>query len=252
MIPWTFIAASVDAGAPMETVEAGASMDAGANDAASRSGCARFVASVPASPLASRHCTGLVRVEGTDGALRLRFDDGNVLAWDASRAAVHVGAPDVHAGDAVWVDYVHDVQVVCPFCGSFYDDSLQIRDGERLGRLLFVGLEGYQLSAPDPSLLNELFGAAAIERRICRHVDRETCEDTVSEVYDLAIETNPEQVVHVGELAHVAANGSAFDVLWAHTSKSSTTRPNACPPPKQVWDGPGPAWDRGFAVSRTR
>jgi hypothetical protein len=198
----------------------------------------------PTDPGVAVRCRGVAAVRGSGKDVALAFIDGNVLRWDTSGVPTPVRPPAVAAGAMVWVEYLHQMPIVCPFCGAYRHDELQIREREG-GKLLWIAREGQVLDDLDEALVRELFGVGARERVQCQQaIDDAGCYTVERTVLDHVLATTPEQTLRHAQLEHVTTPGGAWEVVWAAT-RDVGKRINQCQ------DGPGVAHDTGFAASRT-
>jgi len=235
-VPWTLVLAVADGGAP-----AGDTGEPGDGGGGADSGC------VTAPPPArdSVTCRGSVVVRRAGGDLDLRFSDGSVLRWDPGAGATVITPPILADGQSAWVDYQRYSTLVCPFCGAYQTELLQVR-ATADSPLLWIGREGGRLPEVSADRVLELFGAPASARRTCGERFSEACwMDVNREVFDHLLHTTPEQPVPSAVLSHVTTARGEYDVFWTHTVDQGGSRVPLCA------DGPDLASDNAFAANRT-
>jgi hypothetical protein len=156
----------------------------------------------------------------------LTFADGNQLEWLSTRALTGASPPPSPAQPEVWVKFVRDVTVVCPYCGSYVDDSIEMRD-EPEGQLLFFSLSARQFALEQ---FAELFGVQASSIRNClTDPVRESCYDAVvRQAYDHEISTSPAVTLPYGATANVDTPSGRFALSWMSTTVAALTRVLNC------------------------
>jgi hypothetical protein len=190
----------------------------------------------------SVHCHGDALVRRAAAYLELVFADGSALRWTPERVPVRVAAPLVVDATTVWVDYTHQVEIYCPFCGSYYADELSIHESMG-GQLLFIAREGQKLDDIGAPLVDELFGVSVHQDLVCHSSYVAGCTNVERTVFDHTLETQPEQRLEHAKVEHVITPKGEYEVVWARSIETTEPIPLCA-------DGPGAASDTGFAASR--
>jgi hypothetical protein len=188
------------------------------------------------------HCEGRAVAKVSSRQPSFTFDDGSILSWNDDGAETYVSPPPVVSENTYDVDYTVDNPPVCPFCGSSHSASLTVRSA--IDGILWLGREGSFVGEVEPALIYELFGVPVRRELVCRTEPFGAgCYQVVRDVYDNVLETSIEQrVPHAVPVSVTTPNGS-YVVMWASSDQTATFDTNCA-------DGPSPAVDRGFAVSR--
>jgi hypothetical protein len=232
---WTFSAAASDAGAPVP--------DAGATgDAASVSRCVAS-GSAAKTGFSDYTCRGGARLRsGTAGPI-LTFDDGSTLTWNPSSALVSAPYVTASGGDRVWVSYQLKGTVICPVCGAYTNQWLEVRDGSSTGTIRHYAQQGNHLTSP-LDLATQMFGVAVTENAECQ-VHAGPCPSFDRTAFGHQVTTTPVQTIPFATLTEVTSTSGSYDVLWAATSESNVQYPTTC-----GTDQRGASNDDGFAATR--
>lgn len=236
-LSWTFAPAVSDAGV--------AAADGGADDASSVSRCsASSSKSGPTEDYACRGGAWLRMRSGLPGPL-LTFDDGSTLAWDASAPPVPAPYVSQATGDRVWVSYRSTVTVICPFCGAYTNQWLEIRETGSAGLVRYYAQQGNHLTSP-LALATAMFGATVTETVACK-VHGGSCPSLDRTEFEHQVGTTPAQVVPFATPTAVTSPNGTYDVLWAATSEANVDwgALGSCGS-----DNPGASNDDGFAGTR--
>lgn len=232
-ISWS-VSVATDGGVPAE-------LDAGPTQCAHTSDGGTPASGCTGAPGDDLSCSGAAIVRRSSDALTLELADGSVVAWDPLRVTSPVAQPALADGSHVWVSYRYLTGVVCPFCGTYYNAEIQIRDCTT-DRLLWIAREGHTLDDVSAALVTELFGTSAHEEVECRASGQAGCYPVDRVVYNHVLETTPEQVLPHAVLTRVSSPNGAYDVIWAHSDDTVGSTSNCA-------DGPGVASDTAFAAS---
>jgi hypothetical protein len=185
-------------------------------------------------------CIGDARATTTGGRLVFTFNDGSNLTWTGS-IGTFVGQPRVIHGESVFITYQHETPPVCPFCGNSSETLIEI---SRRAEIIWYGVEGSRLEELNVNVVRFLLGASYRRSEACVMppfaVD---CYVVERELYDVVLQTVPEQWIRHATPTVVSTPEGEFEVMWA-SSEQLETRQNDCD------DGRLPARDRGFAMSR--
>ena len=243
-LPWTFVASNrapdAGAGGAPGPTSGPPDVDASSGDASSPSGCE----GVPSFP-STLTCRGGAWLRSTATGPTLTFDDGSQLLWDASGIDTPVAKPYILQadGDRVWVDFEQRWWVVCPYCGAYQTDTIEMRESEG-GKVRFIAREGDRLSDLSDAQVTEIFGVTAATRLSCSFHATAGCSEFERSQFDRVLETDPEQVILDATLTRVVSPNGEYDVFWATSSETQITWVPNCQ------DGPAVASDTGFAASR--
>ena len=234
----TFVAPSgIDGGA----VDAGATSDGGA--------------SAPCQSLSGVSATGgyqpgwschgaAVLHSGASGPI-VTFDGGGELAWtgDLPREA----QPYIKSttGDRVQADYQEHEIVVCPFCGGYTTQALEIRDGEG-GKVRLHEQSGVVLPNLSDAEVLDIFGASASMVAICSfHAVGPSCTTFDRTEYEHVLATPPAQTIPTASWTAVNSPNGTYQVFWVSSVETNfQSLPNCA-------DGPAPATDTGFVAALT-
>lgn len=233
---WTFVGPSADAGVPAIT----SSADAGAAD--SGTGPARCQ-SVPAA-YPGTSCVGSAVLRSTASGPAIVFADGARLQWNGDLPAAVTPYVANAGGDAVWVDYEKRINVVCPFCGAYTTNTLQIREGQS-GQVRVYEQQGAVLPNLTTTQIIDIFGATAAAVQTCTYPAYGGCSTFLRTEFDHELLTSPPQRIVDATLTKVSAPNGTFAVIWASSQESYLQ------PVQNCADGPGVASDTGFVATRT-
>ena len=185
-------------------------------------------------------CIGEARAMISAGTLIFTFNDDSTLIW-AAGAGTHVAPPRVANGEVVFIEYQHETPPLCTFCGNSSETLIEI---SRRGETIWHGSEGSRLEELNVNFARFLLGATYRRQLACLvppfAVD---CYVVERELYDVVLETVPEQWIPFATPTVVSTPEGEFEVMWA-SSEQSEYRDPGCD------DGRMPARDRGFAMSR--
>src|SRR5579871_6683800 len=233
-LAWTFAPAASDAGvAP--------AADGGADDAASPSRC--YVSATTFGPK-NYTCRGgawLRMRSGVPGPL-VTFDDGSTLSWDASAPPVPAPYVSQATGDRVWVSYQSTATLICPFCGAYTNQWLEIRDTGSTGTVRHYAQQGNHLASP-VGMAMAMFGVPVTETVACK-VHGGSCPSLDRTEFEHQVATTPAQAVPFATLTAITSPNGTYDVLWDATSEANVDwgAPGSCGS-----DNPGVSNDDGFA-----
>ncbi|MES1165325.1 MAG: hypothetical protein ABUR63_06200, partial [Verrucomicrobiota bacterium] len=232
---WTF------SGTPATTSTGAAGAGGWQTDAGA--GPARCV--VIPDPYPGVSCVGEAHLHGTPSGPVIVFDDGSQLAWDGTLPKALTPAVQQTDGgiDSVWVDYERRTVVVCPFCGAYTTNRLQIRDGAS-GAIRFYDQSGAVLPDMTDAQITELFGVGATALHSCTFPTYAGCYSFLRTEYDHELRTSPPQTIIDATLTPITAPKGTFEVIWASSWESYSERAAGCP------DGPAVATDTGFVANR--
>jgi hypothetical protein len=236
-MPWLFVASTRDGAAAADGGPGGG--DAGA------SGCttgAAAMSGIPFGNLSNVTCAGSATARVSGGNIDLVFADGAVLRWDTTGVANPEAPPALSDGATASIDYHRTWMIVCPVCGAYYTATMQIRTGSDQ-KLIWVALEGTEISDVDADLVSELFGVTFSEKLNCESTFGAYCNNAVRRTFDHILHTTPPQTIPAAALRRVTTPRGDLDVVWAHSTEVVTPIPNCA-------DGPIIAHDTGFAASR--
>ena len=144
----------------------------------------------------------------------------------------------------VWVDFQRRTVVVCPFCGAYTTNILQIRDSQN-GPLRFYDQQGAVLPNLTDGQVTELFGVGATPIQTCTFPAYAGCYSFLRTEFDHQLQTSPPQMIVDATLTPVATPHGQFQVFWASSTESYAQRQDNCS------DGPAYASDTGFVANRT-
>jgi hypothetical protein len=230
-LSWTFSPPAVDAGVP-----AG---DAGAGDSAASP--SRCVKSTVAAPVNDYSCRGGAQLSAGAAGPILTFDDGSKLTWDAGAPPAPPPYVQGAGGDRVWVSFLQMSHVICPVCGAYTYQWLEIRDTGASGTVRYYAQQGDHLASP-LDLAGEMFGVPVAENAVCT-IHATGCLLLDRTEYDHQVATTPAQTIPFATLTEISAPGGTYDVLWAATSEANVKYGNCT-------DTPGPTNDNGFVATR--
>jgi len=227
-LAWTFAAA-----------DAGTAPDAGATpseDAAAPSRCA-----VTTDVEQNASCSGGAWLRSSSAGPILTFDDGSTLTWNPSQAPTAGPYVQQASGDRVWADYERQDHVICPYCGAYTDQTLEIRDGPA-GTVRFYAQQGSQLSPLPAALVQDIFGVTTTASPACTsHLA--SCQPFDRTELDHLLQTSPAQALPFATATQVSSPKGTYAVLWAATVESNVG-PSTCT------DDPGITNDDGFVATR--
>jgi len=188
-------------------------------------------------------CVGEASLQASAIGPVIVFADGSRLEWDSTLPSTmqpYVG--NAAAGDKVWIDYQKRNIVICPFCGAYTTNTLQIRDGQA-GRIRFYAQQGDVLPNLTDAQINELFGVPATALQTCTFPAFAGCSSYLRSQFDHQLATVPPQLIVDATLTTVAAPNGHFAVIWASSQESYVEQVPNCE------DGPGLATDTGFTAT---
>ena len=181
---------------------------------------------------------------GANGPI-VTFDGGGELTWtgDLPREA----QPYIRSatGDHVQADYEEHEVVVCPFCGSYTTQALEIRDGEG-GKVRFHEQSGIVLPNLSDAEVVDIFGVSASMVAICSfHAVGPSCTTFDRTEYEHVLATTPAQTIPNAGWTAVNSSNGTYQVFWASSVETNfQSLPNCA-------DGPAPATDTGFIAALT-
>jgi hypothetical protein len=225
--------------------DAGTASDAGVADGAAPDGSAPArCQSVPAPYQPGISCRGGARLESRTTGPSIAFDDGSELVWNGELRPAAQPYAQQATGDPVWVDYEQRWTVVCPVCGAYSTQTLEIRDAEG-GRVRFFVQHGPVLPNLMDAQVIGIFGATASAVPACTfHTVGGTCTTFDRTQYDHVLATTPAQTILDADWTEVDSPNGRYEVFWA-----SSTEANFQPIPN-CYDGPATATDTGFVATR--
>ena len=231
---WAFTSAVASTGA------AGVTGQTGADGGAAAALCQTVPAAYPGTA-----CTGIASLRSTASGPVIVFGDGSELAWDGTLPSAL--EPYVQqasgGGDAVWVDYEKKITVVCPFCGAYTTQTLQIRDGQSSGKVRFYDQQGAVLPNLTNLQVTDIFGVTTTATPSCTFPTYAGCYSYLRSEFDQHLATTPPQTILDATLTEVTAPNGTFQVIWASSAESYAEREMYCS------DGPGVASDTGFVAA---
>jgi hypothetical protein len=181
---------------------------------------------------------------GASGPI-VTFDGGGELAWtgDLPREA----QPYIKSttGDRVQADYQEHEIVVCPFCGGYTTQALEIRDGEG-GKVRLHEQSGVVLPNLSDAEVLDIFGASASMVAICSfHAVGPSCTTFDRTEYEHVLATTPAQTIPNASWTAVNSPNGTYQVFWVSSVETNfQSLPNCA-------DGPAPATDTGFVAALT-
>ncbi len=226
---WTFSGAGADAATPSI-----AAADGGTAPASCQS--------VPAAyPGVS--CLGLALLQPAPDGPVVVFADGARLRWDNSLPyALRPYVKDEIDGDTVWVDYEKRNKVVCPFCGTYTTETLQIRDLQT-GLVRFYDQQGAVLPNLSDAQIMDIFGVSATVLQTCTVPISIGCFTYLRSQYDHQLATTPPQLIVDATLTQVTTSRGKLAVFWASSQESYVVESSNC------ISAPGVATDTGFVAA---
>jgi hypothetical protein len=234
---WTLRGAPADAGSAGVTGVAG---NAGADGGTSPALCRTVPAAYPGTA-----CTGIASLQSTASGPVIVFGDGSELVWDGTLPSVL--EPYVRqasgGGDVVWVDYEKKITVVCPFCGAYTTQTLQIREGQSSGKVRFYDQQGAVLPNLTNVQVTDIFGVTATATPSCTFPAYAGCYSYLRSEFDQHLATSPPQTILDATLTEVTAPNGTFQVIWASSAESYAQREPTCA------EGPDVASDTGFVAA---
>ncbi len=234
---WTHTGAPADAGA---TGAAGVTGNAGTDGGATPALCRTVPAAYPGTA-----CTGIASLQSTASGPVIVFGDGSELVWDGTLPSVL--EPYVRqasgGGDVVWVDYEKKITVVCPFCGAYTTQTLQIREGQSSGKVRFYDQQGAVLPNLTNVQVTDIFGVTATATPSCTFPAYAGCYSYLRSEFDQHLATSPPQTILDATLTEVTAPNGTFQVIWASSKESYAQLEQGCT------GGAGVASDTGFVAA---
>jgi hypothetical protein len=199
---------------------------------------------VPA-PYPGTRCIGTAQLHGTATGPVITFQNGSQLLWDGTLAKALTPIVEQTDGgvDSVWVEYENRTVVVCPFCGAYTTNTLQIRDSQG-GPIRFYDQQGDVLPNLTDAQISELFGVGAAALQSCTFPTYAGCYSFLRTEFDHQLQTSPPQTIIDATLTPVMTPNGKFEVVWASSVESYSQRVTGCS------DGPGIASDTGFVANR--
>jgi hypothetical protein len=217
-LPWTFVPSSADAGSPGDSAVTACTF----TDSA-------------------KTCSAEASVHVTSDGPELTLAGFGLLRWNLQGMSEAVAQPTVVEGGSVWLAYCEHQYTVCPFCGGYYDRSVEIRDRQG-GKILWLGSEGSKVGDMPVATQMELFGASATLQVDCEMTGSAGCYTFDRLSYDHELGIAPAVVIHHATLETVTAPTGTYQVYWAYSQENSQYI-SGC------MDGPDVASDSGYAVS---
>lgn len=182
-------------------------------------------------------CSGAAWLRAGDAGPTLTWDDGNQLVWDTSTfkqpivPPIEAGAPDLR----VWAQFTRHVQVICSFCGSYTNQTVEVRDAAG-GPTLHLGIGGHRLPGPTSAQVTALFGVDALAQATCTLQTADGCTPISRTLQEHVLQTPTPVVIPAGTLTQLLAPNGQFQVYWYEASDQPTGSPtcvdnNAAGPP---------------------
>jgi hypothetical protein len=234
---WTFVGPNAgDAGTATDAgVPAPGATDAGGGPARCES--------VPGTYQPGVSCRGGAQLQSRTTGPVVAFDDESELAWTGELP--HSAQPYVQqaAGEPVWVDYEMRFTVVCPSCGAYATQTLEIRDSEG-GKVRLYIQSGVVLPNLPDAQVTDLFGAPASALPACSfHAVGGSCTTFDRTQYDHLLATTPAQTIPDASWSEVDSPNGKYEVFWASSTETNFQASPNCQ------DGPGTATDTGFVAT---
>jgi hypothetical protein len=234
---WTFVGpTSGDAGTASD---AGVPAPGGTDGAGGPAGCQ----AVPGMYQPGVSCRGSALLQSRTTGPVVAFDDESELAWTGELPPTAKPYVQQAAGDPVWVDYEMRWTVVCPSCGAYATQTLEIRDSDG-GKVRFYIQSGVVLPNLTDAQITDLFGATASAVQDCSfHAVGASCTTFDRTQYDHLLATTPAQTIPDADWSEVDSPNGTYEVFWASSTETNLqTSPNC-------QDGPGIATDTGFVAT---
>ncbi len=198
--------------------------------------------SVPAA-YPGTSCVGSALLQPTPNGPAVVFADGARLQWNGalpSDLTPFIGDPT--GGDTVWVDYERRNVVICPFCGAYTTDTLQIRD-QQTGLVRFYDQQGVVLPNLTDAQVMDIFGVAATALQTCTFPVGLGCVSYLRSEFDHQLATSPPQLIVDATLSKVTTPHGQLAVFWASSQESYVVQNGDCA------TAPGVASDTGFIAT---
>lgn len=242
---WLFTAAASDAGA---TADAGNGMRADAAtgaDGAVDGGAGRALCEVvPPTGFPGVSCRGMASLRSGSAGPTVVFDDGSKLTWNGTLPASSMPFVRQAAGDRVWVDFERRTTVVCPVCGAYETNSLELRDSAG-GAVRFYDQAGEVLPNLTDAQVVQIFGVSATPVQNCSFHTAATygCAAFVRTEFDHTLATTPTQTIPDATWTEIDSPKGKYQVFWASSSETDVHFDPNC------LDGAGVATDNGFVAT---
>jgi hypothetical protein len=242
---WLFTAAASDAGTPSDAGN-GARVDAatGADGAVDGGAAPALCAVVPSTGFPGVSCRGMASLRLGSAGPTVAFDDGSTLSWNGSLPALSMPFVRQVAGDRVWVDFEQRTTVVCPVCGAYETNSLQLRDSAG-GAVRFYDQAGDLLPNLTDAQVMDIFGVAATAVQNCsfHSVATSGCASFVRTEFDHTLATTPPETIPDATWTEIDSPNGNYQVFWASSAETNLQVDPNC------LDGAAVATDNGFVAA---
>ncbi|HEX3903316.1 MAG TPA: hypothetical protein VH853_10740 [Polyangia bacterium] len=242
---WLFTAAGSDAGTITDAGVGGRTDAATATDGAVDGGAGPARCQVvPSTGFPGVSCLGTASLQSGSSGPRVVFEDGASLTWNGSLPALSMPFVRQAAGDQVWVDFEQRTTVVCPVCGAYTTNTLELRDSAG-GAVRFYDQAGDVLPALTGAQVVEIFGVTAIAVQNCSFHTAATygCASFVRTEFDHRLATTPASTIPDATWTEVGSPNGKYQVFWASSSETEVHYDTNC------LDGAGIATDNGFVAA---